>query len=402
MRILFIDVNCKQNSTGKIVYDLYNGCNSKGNSAAICYGRGAIVDEPNILKFSSNIEIYFHAFLTRITGFTGCYSYFATRKLLKFIKLFNPDVVHIHELHAYFINIKPLINYLKKNNIKTVWTFHCEFMYTGKCGHAYECKKWKCGCGKCPDINRYPSSLLFDFTKKMHNDKKRLFKDFDNLTIITPSQWLADRVNQSFLKNKKTKVIHNGMDTVNVFKPRACEYLKAKHSITNEKIVLAVAPGLLSEEKGGRYILKIAERMKNENLKFILIGVDEKDKNFGSNVITLGRTEDQIQLAQYYSLADITVLPSKKETFSLVCAESLACGTPVVGFDSGAPKEIAPQGFGVFVPYGNIDALEEAIRLSLSNPKIFKESKECVQFSREHYDKTIMTNNYLNLYKDLL
>lgn len=402
MKILFIDVNCKQGSTGKIVYDLYNECNINGYTAAVCYGRGAVINEPNILKFSSDIEVYVHAFLTRITGLTGCYSFFATEKLIKFIESFKPDVVHIHELHAYFVNISPLLNYLKKNGIKTVWTFHCEFMYTGKCGHAYECEKWKTECGKCPNVKGYPSSLFFDYTKKMYNDKKKLFNYYDNLTIVTPSKWLADRVNLSFLSKKGVEVVHNGIDTQDIFKPRNCEHLKSKHAISNEKVVLAVAPGLLSEEKGGRYILEIAKRMKDENIKFILIGVDEKDEKFDSNVIALGRTANQLELAEYYTLADITVLPSKKETFSLICAESLACGTPIVGFDSGAPSEVAPEGYGIFVPYGNINELENTLRLALNKRNTLRDSKECVSFSRKRYDKSVMINKYIDIYKSVM
>ena len=402
MKILLIDVNCKQGSTGKIVYDLYKGCNLIGYTAAVCYGRGTVVEESNILKFSRDIEMYAHAFLTRITGLTGCYSFFATQRLLKFIESFKPDVVHIHELHAYFVNIRPLLNYLKKNGIKTVWTFHCEFMYTGKCGHAYECEKWKTECGKCPNIKGYPSSFFFDFTKKMFNEKKMLFNHYNNLTIVTPSQWLADRVNLSFLNKKDIKIVHNGIDTQNIFKPRNFERLKLKHAILKEKIVLTIASGLLSEQKGGRYILEIAKRMKGENIKFILIGVDKTSEKFDSNVIALGRTANQMELAEYYSMADITVLPSKKETFSLICAESLACGTPIIGFDSGAPSEVAPEGYGIFVPYGNVNEMEIVLRLALNNRNNLRDSYECVRFSRERYDKSVMVNKYIDIYKNIM
>ncbi|MDD3382528.1 MAG: glycosyltransferase, partial [Bacilli bacterium] len=218
MKVLLIDVNCKRSSTGKIVYDLYQELNKNNIEASIAYGRGPKIKEKNIYKFGLDLETILHMIMTRITGLTGIYSVISTMRLIRYIKKFKPDVVHIHELHAYFVNLKPLINHLKKNNIKVIHTFHCEFMYTGKCGHAYECEKFKTLCFKCPRLKEYPKSFFLDFTKYMYKQKKKLYKDFDNLTIVTPSKWLLDRVKSSFLKDKKMLVINNGID-VNVFKP---------------------------------------------------------------------------------------------------------------------------------------------------------------------------------------
>ncbi len=398
MRVLLIDVNCKYSSTGKIVYDLYTNLNSSGHTAAICYGRGPLVSEPNIIKFSSNIETYAHALLTRITGLTGVFSPFATRRLIKFISEFKPDVVHIHELHAYFVNIAPVVKYLKAHHIKTVWTFHCEFMYTGKCGYAYDCEKWKSECGECPRIKEYPASLYFDFTRKMFNEKKHLFENYENLTLVTPSKWLADRVKQSFLKNKEIRVINNGIDTQKVFYPRQYEQLKIKHHLTNEKVILAVAPNLMEERKGGKWVLELAKRFKNENVKFILIGVNDLSIKYGDNVIALGRTTNQIELAEYYSMADIFVICSKKENFPTTCIEALSCGTPVYGFDEGGTKETAPEGYGVFVNYGDIDSLSQEIEYYFNNKNVMKSKNECEAFGKDNYSKSIMFKKYVKLY----
>ena len=399
MRILLIDVNCKHSSTGKIVYDLYTALNNDGHMAAICYGRGPKVNEPNIYRFSSPAEVYFHALMTRMTGLTGCYSYFATRELIRFIEKFEPDVVHIHELHAYFVNIAPLINYLKTKNIKTVWTFHCEFMYTGKCGHAYDCERWKAGCGNCPNIKEYPRSLFFDFTKRMFYKKKSLFADFENLIIVTPSKWLADRVKSSFLSGKDIRVINNGINTEEIFHPRAFEHLKTKHGITNEKIVLAVAPDIMNEKKGGRYVIELAKKMKDKNIKFILIGVENLNEKFDENIIALGRITDQIELAEYYSMADVFVICSKGENFPTTCLEALACGTPVVGFDVGGTKETAPDGYGSFVPFFDIKALENIERQITEKTLFFKSKKECAAYGKEKYEMEKMTKKYLELYR---
>ncbi|WP_409272370.1 glycosyltransferase [Neobacillus sp. SCS-31] len=398
VRVLLIDVNFKNSSTGKIVYDLYDSLNRKGHTVAVCYGRGPIADEPGVYKFSSNLEVYAHAFLTRVTGLTGNYSYFATKKLIRFMEEFKPDVVHIHELHAYFVNYAPVINYLKEKNIKTVWTFHCEFMYTGKCGYAYDCDKWKTECGKCPRLKEYPSSMYFDFTRKMFNEKKKLFEGFDNLSIVTPSKWLADRVKASFLKDKDVHVVHNGIDTEKVFYPRTYKHLKKKHNITDEKIVLAVAPDLMSSRKGGRWVLELAEKIKNTKIKFILIGVKDLSESFGENIIALGKTNNQNELAEYYSMADVFIICSERENFPTTCIEAISCGTPVIGFDEGGTKETAPDGYGVFVPYGDINQLESKLITALADNTYFKSINECAEYGFNNYSKLVMCEKYSKIY----
>lgn len=401
MRVLLIDVNCKHSSTGKIVYDLYTNLNNDGHTAAICYGRGPLVKEPMIYKFSSNLEMYAHALLTRVTGLTGIYSPIATRRLISFIQEFNPDVVHIHELHAYFVNISPLIDYLKKKEIRTVWTFHCEFMYTGKCGFTYDCEKWKVECNNCPQIRNYPSSLFFDFTKRMFNDKKKAFIGFDNLMIVTPSKWLANRVELSFLKDKNIRVINNGIDTINIFHPRNFEHLKKKHNITDEKVILSVAPDIMSKRKGGEWVLELARRFENKKVKFILIGVDDLNQKFDSNIIALGRTANQIELAEYYSMADAFVICSKKETFSLTCAEALCCGTPVVGFKSGAPETIFENTYAKFVEYGDINNLVISLNeiLNADNESL---KQACYLYGNKSFSNSKMVEDYFDLYKNIM
>lgn len=270
-RVLLLDVNCKGSSTGKIVYDLYTNLRADGRAAAICYGRGENIEEENIYKFGLDWETNIHAGLSRITGYNGYFSYFSTRRLINYIEQFKPDLIHIHELHAYFVNIKLLIEYIKSKNIPVVWTFHCEYMYTGKCGHAYECKNYQNECGNCPAVKDYPKSLWLDKTRQMLEMKKKLLGDW-NFTIVTPSQWLADRVKTSFLKDKEIKVIHNGIDT-NVFHLVDANDLKKELNIPeNSKVVVAVAPNIMSESKGGKWVLKLAEKMKNENVFFVLVG----------------------------------------------------------------------------------------------------------------------------------
>jgi putative colanic acid biosynthesis glycosyltransferase len=397
LKVLLIDVNCKQSSTGNIVYDLYKDLKNEGHTAGICYGRGPIVKETNIYKFSIDPETYLHALLTRLTGLTGGFSPISTTRLINFIEKFKPDVVHLHELHGYFVNINILINYLKNKNIKTIWTFHCEFMYTGKCGHSDDCEKWKTECDKCPKVKEYPSSLYFDFSKKMFNQKKQIFKGFNNLTIVTPSKWLAERVKKSFLRNKKIKVIYNGIDTKKIFHPKIFKSLKSKYNLTDEKIVIAVAPNLDSENKGGKWVLELANNFKDENVKFFLIGLDKQKNVFGNNIVALGTISNQILLSEYYSMADVFIICSHRETFSLTCAEALCCGTEVAGFKSGAPETIFQTPYANFTEYGDINSLKDVVMRIFEKPL---NQKKISNYGKKNFDKKIMFENYLSLYKN--
>lgn len=398
MKILFIDVNCKNSSTGKIVYELYNELNKKEDyEVSVCYGRGQLIKEKNIYKFSSDLEMLAHTFLTRISGLMGYFSPLATKKLMKIIDKYNPDILHIHELHSYFVNIIPLIEFIKKRNIKTIWTFHCEFMYTGKCGYAYECNKWKTECRNCPKIREYPKSLFLDFTTKMFNDKKNAMDDFKNLIITTPSYWLEKRVKESFLKNKRIVTIHNGINT-DIFYFRNFRDLKIKHKLKDEKIILSVAPDLLSERKGGRWILELAKEYKNKNVKFILIGIKDLNEKFENNIIPLGILSDQNELAKYYSMADLFLICSKKENFPTTCLEAACCGAPVVGFDEGGTKETGIVNASSFTPYGDMNSLKIEVDNFLFEQEF--NHKEISEQGIQKYSKKKMVDNYIELYKN--
>lgn len=388
MKVLLIDVNCKNSSTGNIVYNLYNYINTFGDEAAICYGRGKKIYEKNIFKFSFDIETYFHAFLTRISGFTGCFSFFSTRRLIRYIEYFQPDVVHIHELHAYFVNIKTLMIFLKKNHIKTIITLHCEFMYTGKCGHSFKCEQWKSECKKCPNLDKYISTYWFDQTNYMFNEKKKLFENFENLVVITPSEWLGNRVKESFLKKYPLEIVANGINT-DVFYPRDTEKLRNKLKIEkDEKVILSLAPHLMSKEKGGKYIKEIADKLKNKKIRVIMIGVDNIVEQHKDNLNLFGPIYDKNILAEYYSLADLFVICSERENFPTTCIEAQCCGTPIYGFDTGGVKETCVDETKNLVKYGDIESLTKMIlkapsKTAISINKLSK--KAFLKYSNVHF-----------------
>ncbi len=396
MRVLLIDVNCKNSSTGRIVYDLYTRLRESGHEAAVCYGRGQRIWEPNIFKFGLDWETALHALLTRLTGYTGCFSFFSTRRLLKFIRKFRPDAVHIHELHAYFVNIKPLLSYLKKAGIKTVFTLHCEFMYTGKCGYAMECEKWKTQCADCPGVKSYPQSLFFDRTRQMYQQKKKLYEGYENLYVTAPSGWLLNRAKKSMLGDKPSVVIPNGIDT-DVFYPRDITSLRSALGIgADEKVILALAPYLMSERKGGKHVLAIAEKLAGEKIRFVMVGADDPAEPVPDNVILKGAIYDKALLAQYYSLADLFVICSLRENFPTTCLEAQCCGTPVYGFDAGGTVETALEKEGRFTQYGDTQALGEMIRTA--PVKTDEAVTQLRQKAVAAYSKEKMFSEYCKLY----
>lgn len=394
MRVLQINTVCKSGSTGKIAYDLHTSLIQEGHESSVCYGRGNVINEPGIYKFGSELGFRIHVFITRVFGITGMASNWSTNKLLRYIKEFNPDIVHIHNIHGYYVNIYRLLKYLKKNEIKTVITMHDDWLFTGNCAGYYMCEDWKNECKKCKFVHEYPKSILLGFSHLQYKLKKKMFKDFKNLILVSPSKWLANRAKKSFLMNKDIYVIHNGIDINNIFYPRKFNDLKKKHNLENEKIILAVTPNFSDERKGGRYILELARefyREERSNIRIIIIGVNEKVKDIPNNVIMIPRIENQIELAQYYSMADIFLITSQCENYPTVCLEALACKTMIIGFKNGGTEEIVNGLNGKLVELGDIKELKNIAE------KLIESGRE-ISIDKSFISKEIMSQQYLKLY----
>lgn len=397
MKIAQVNVVFQKGSTGKIVYDLHTMLLDNGYESIVFYGRKDADAKNGIYKISTEIEAKLHALYERISGYSYTSSYFATKKLIRLLKKEKPDIVHLHCLNGYFVNIYKLLNFLKENNIPTVLTLHAEFMHTGGCGHAYDCERWKIGCGNCPQLKDATHSLFFDRTAEQWKMMKSAFENFELLKVVAVSKWLGDRAKISpILTGKSFYVIGNGIDTENVFQSKPFEKLKEKHQLKDEKIVLHVSPSFSSPSKGGNFIIELAKRLVNKNIKFIAVGFDGDENSLPQNIIGVRHTKNQEELAKYYSMADVTVLTSKRETFSMVCAESLSCGTPVVGFKAGAPEDIALKDYSEFVDYGDVDALETVLLKWLKKNK--NHFNELSKLAKEEYSRELMFKRYVAVY----
>ena len=369
----------------------------------MCYGRGPNIEEDGIYQICTERLSRLNRAWIRISGIMYGGHCLSTTKLIQIIKKEKPDIVHLQCINSSFVNIYRLITYLKNHQIKTILTLHAEFMYTANCGYAFDCNKWKTGCGHCPRLKQETRSLLFDATAYSWWRMKRAFNGFkENLVIASVSPWLMQRAKLSpILADKKHVVVLNGLDT-EVFHHYSSNHIRAELGIGNdEKVIFHATPNFTDNPKhikGGRFVIELAKRMPH--IRFVVAGpIYGEPPRVPSNVLLLGSVTDPNRLAMLYSMADMTLLTSKKETFSMVCAETLSCGTPVVGFQAGAPEQISLSEYSCFVEYGNVDLL--SIESSKMISQAFDHS-EIAKKAKEKYSKEVMAQGYINLYKSLL
>lgn len=401
MKILQVNCVYKKGSTGKITYDIHSELLKRGIESVVCYGRGEKINEPHVYKTCGEVYSKINHLLSEFTGvmYGGCF--FSTNKLIKIIKKEKPDVVHLQCINGYFVNIYRLVSWLKKHDIKTVLTLHAEFMYTANCGHALDCDKWQTGCGHCPRLKQETKSFLIDGTHKSWMKMKKAFDGFnDNLIVTSVSPWLMERAKLSpILNDKKHAVVLNGVNT-DVFHFYDTAELRSQMGLTGVKVIFHATPSFddnINNIKGGYHVLKLAEKMLDENVKFVVAGNHPEGLKVPPNVILLGKVSDQELLAKYYSMADVTLLTSKKETFSMVTAESLCCGTPVVGFKAGAPEQIAIPEYSSFVDFGDLESLHEEMKKFLAESFL---KIDIALTSNCKYAKQTMTENYLKIYEE--
>ena len=269
-------------------------------------------------------------------------------------------------------------------------------MYTAGCSHSLSCEKWKTGCCKCPQINKLrPKSWFFDRSASEWHKMENAFHNFDTLIVCAVSDWVKDRAKQSpFFQNKKVITVLNGLDT-DVFQWRDTVEMRRNMQLENIKVVLHVTPNFRSAIKGGVYVLELAQRFEGEPVVFIVLGANYKSGKLPCNMLFIPHINDQLMLAKYYAMADVCLLTSQRETFSMVCAESLCCGTPIVGFEAGGPETISLRAYSEFVPQGNLDMLESALRHCLES----KTSAVAIQYqAHECYNRNRMYDDYLRIY----
>ena len=391
MKIVQINTTCGSGSTGKICVSISELLNENKVENHIFYSSGKSSYQLG-KKYVSEAEIKFQAFKSRIFGNYGFKSKAATKRLIKELDIVSPDIVHLHNLHGHNVNLDILFLYLKEKNIKIYWTFHDCWAFTGYCPH-YDmvgCDKWKKeGCHDCPQRRRF--SWFFDRSEYLYKKKKELFAGLD-ITIITPSKWLADQVKQSFLKDHEVKVINNGID-LSVFKPSESNF-KEKYGLEKNFVVLGIAFDW-GRRKGLDVFIELSKQL-DDRFKIVLVGANDKiDKKLPDNIISIHRTNNQKELAEIYSIADVFVNPTREENFPTTHLESLACGTPVVAFNTGGCAETIDETCGCVVEKDDVEALKKEI-VRVCEEKPF--SKEKCLARAQNFKDSDKFEEYLDLY----
>lgn len=383
-------------STGRIMFQIADTVKSMGGtaytSASFTKPRGEHFPD-TFYRIGGPMGKTAHMILARVTGRHGCYSHFATYRLIKKIKSVKPDVIHLHNIHGWYLNWKMLFDFLKKANIPVIWTLHDCWAFTGHCPYfvAAKCEKWKTGCHDCPIYRSYPGCFLDD-SKKQYALKKQCFIGVPNLTIVTPSQWLADLVKQSYLKDYDTVVINNGIDLTK-FQPKPSNF-REKHGLKNKIILLGVAFDW-SYRKGLNEFKRLAEDLPEE-YAIVMVGVSAAvAKELPDRIISIACTQSQEELAEIYSAADLFVNPTIEENFPTVNLEALACGTPVITYQTGGSPESITEKCGRVVPYKNYEALKNTIsEMKNAKPAMSNASVERAKV----YERNDAYQEYVSLY----
>lgn len=394
MQIVQINATYGKGSTGKICLGISELLNAEGRDNCILYSLSGIEGLSGV-KYSNGRYIKLQALRSRIKGNYGFNSAKSTRTLINKLEELAPKIVHIHNIHSHDCNFEILLSYLKEKRIKTVWTFHDCWAFTGYCPHFVMagCEQWQKGCMRCPQRKQF--SWFFDRSQKLHNLKKAAFDGLD-LTIVTPSRWLADMVGKSFLAEYPVKTIYNGIN-LDIFKPTLSTSGLVSVRDT-EKMILGIAD-VWSNRKGLDVFLRLAERLP-DNYRIVIVGTNDKiDKALPDNIISVHRTNDQQQLAELYTMADLFVNPTREEVLGLTNIEANACGTPVVTFRTGGSPECIDETSGSVVDCDDVDALEkEIIRICETNPY----SREACIKRAEKFDQNKRFMEYVELYNELL
>ncbi len=395
MKVVQINSVCDYGSTGRIVREISDELTSRKIENHIVFSKGNTAGK-NIYRMGNEIDRKIHAFLSRLLGMQGYFSHFATKKMLKFLDQVSPDIVHLHNLHANYINMPMLFKYLAKNDIATVITLHDTFMYTGKCVYytIADCQRWTESCGKCPQLKSGNKSWLLDRTKKMYNDKKRWYNSLNKLAVIGVSNWISDEAEKSILKNANMiETVYNWID-LEVFYPHKSD-IKKILGLENKHIILGVAISWSSEK--GIDDFNILADMLGDDYKIVLVGRASEPVN--KKILCIERTSDMQMLSDLYAAADVFYNPTRRETFGKVTAEALSCGTPVIVYKTTACPELVGDGCGYTESVGDVKAVYKDI-LKISDDKQ-NYTDRCRDFAEKSFDKSKKLNETIEVYQEI-
>lgn len=387
-------------STGKLMGDIQRKANVSGYETLSIVGRRDPFSDLQCIKIGNGLSFWIHVGINTVFDRQGYASYFMTKKIVRKLRQERPDIIHLHNLHGYYINLPLLFHYLSKEySGKIFWTFHDCWPFTGHCAYftSVGCDKWEKGCDKCPNKQVYPVSLFADASRRNYADKKRMFTGLKNLTIIVPSKWMELMVKKSFFCNYSVITVNNGIDLKTFSYRKPLDELYDKYDISREKKVILGVANIWDARKGLSDFLALAAKLPAEYQVF-LVGLSSKQiGRLPQNVKGISRTGDVKELVMIYSMAYIFINPSIEESFSLVTAEAIACGTPVIVLDTSAVKELVCQENGIVLKKHDVIDYLDAIRI-LKERKL---SREQISQTAKKYDVDVYAKRIVDLYNNI-
>lgn len=402
MKLLQINTTVNSGSTGRIAEEIGKTALDAGMESVIA---GAYTNRPSqsgVITIGNHSDRILHGLKSRLFDRHGFGSAGATRILVRQIAELKPDIIHLHNIHGYYLNIEILFGFLKVYRKPVVWTLHDCWSFTGHCAYfdRASCLKWTTECNHCPLISGYPASWFADASEKNYRDKKRLFNSVKAMTLVTPSKWLAGHVSHSFLSLFPIKIIHNGINLFDFSPIKSTDHVRNKYKLPDKAIILGVA-STWDQRKGLHDFVLLSKKLKlSEHI--VLLGLSPGQiSNLPENITGVGRTENISELAALYSLATVFVNPTHIDNFPTTNIEALSCGTPVITYDTGGSPEAIDEDTGFVIEKGDIDGLYRAIRTVINQGKD-QYTETCRTRTEQHFDKDKQFGQYLDLYKELL
>lgn len=403
MPILFqISAVINSGSVGRIADQIGQTVIRHGWQSYISYARNCLTSMSEKVKIGNKLDIYWHGINSRLFDNHCLCSTKSTKKLIRKIKEIRPDVIHIHNLHGYYINMKILFDFLKKADLPVVWTLHDCWSFTGHCTYFdyIKCKKWVSGCYRCPQKRLYPASFLFDRSSRNYKIKKEIFNNVKNMTIVPVSYWLGELVKKSFLKEYPIKVIQNGIDT-NCFFPVKNNKVIEKYNI-GKKIVLLGVSNQWTKRKGFDDFIALNKVIDHTVYKIVLVGLNNKQlKELPDTITGIKHTENVDELAALYSISNIYINPTLEDNFPTTNLEAMACGTPVITYRTGGSIESISENTGLIVNREDINGLYKAVEYITGKGKN-QYTDNCRSRAILYYDKQDRFNDYIDLYNTII
>jgi len=399
MRVLQINSVYGVKSTGRTCAETAKALREANHECYSAYGFGKS-NEQFTYKIGSNVEYYFHNIMSRITGFQGYFSFFATMRFIRYIKKISPDIIHLRNLHANYLNLPLLFNYLSKANIPVLQYLHDCWAFTGKCAHYtdIQCQKWKKECYNCPVIRQYPQSLFFDRTKHLYNAKKEGYSNIKNLTIVGNSKWTAEQAKMSFFSGRQITYIYNWIDT-DIFKPYNDNTLNKFGIDTTKFTIVGVSAAWVPGSPRFEDFIKLSDLLE-EDMQLVLVG-KSSSKNFPSNIIHIPYVESTLDLAKIYSLGDVFIHLSTEDTFGKVIAEAMACGTPAIVYNSTGCPELIGKDCGYVVEVRDVRGVFDSIKKVKEKGKSHY-AKNCIEFVNSNFNYRKNVASLIELYNSIL